>query len=50
MENADQMIADVKAARIKYFVIPCAAMGMFTHDGATQSMGMKGGVEALASF
>ena len=50
MDNADQMIADVKAAGIKYFVIPVPPMGMFTYDGATQSMGMKGGVEALASI
>ena len=25
-------------------------MGMFTYDGATHSMGMKGGVEVLASI
>ena len=50
MENADQMIADVKAAGIEYFVIPVPPMGMFTYDEATQSMGMKGGVEALASI
>ena len=41
-ENADQMIADVKAAGIDYFVIPVPPMGMFTYDGATQTMGMKG--------
>ena len=50
MENVDQMIADLKTAGISYFVIPVPPMGMFTYDGATHSMGMKGGVEALASI
>jgi len=30
MENADQLIADAKAAGISYFVIPVPPMGMFT--------------------
>ncbi len=42
MENADQLIADVKAAGISYFVIPVPPMGMFTYDQATKSMGLKG--------
>ena len=50
MENVDQMIADLKTAGISYFVIPVPPMGMFTYDNATHSMGMKGGVEALASI
>ena len=50
LENVDQMIADLKTAGISYFVIPVPPMGMFTYDGATHTMGMKGGVEALASI
>ena len=50
LENVDQMIADLKTAGISYFVIPVPPMGMFTYDNATHSMGMKGGVEALASI
>jgi len=50
MENADAMIADVKAAGFKYFVIPVPPMGMFTFDRATMSMGMKGTPEELAGI
>lgn len=50
MKNVDQMIADLKTAGIRYFVIPVPPMGMFTYDNATHTMGMKGGVEALASI
>ena len=50
MKNVDQMIADLKTVGIRYFVIPVPPMGMFTYDNATLTMGMKGGVEALASI
>jgi len=50
MDNADAMIADVKAAGIKYFVIPVPPMGMFTVNPETRKMGMKGGVEKLAEI
>ena len=49
LENADQLIADVKAAGITYFVIPVPPMGMFTFDPATRSMGMKGTADELVS-
>ncbi len=42
MENADQLIADCKAAGIEYFVIPVPPMGMFTVNRETRTMGMKG--------
>ncbi len=32
LDNADQMIADVKAAGFTYFVVPVPPMGMFTFD------------------
>lgn len=50
LENADQLIADVKAAGITYFVIPVPPMGMFTFDPATQTLGMKGTAEELVSI
>ncbi|MEH6681347.1 MAG: sugar phosphate isomerase/epimerase [Sediminicola sp.] len=50
MDNADAMIADVKAAGFKYFVIPVPPMGLFTYNAEAQSMGMKGGAENLANI
>lgn len=50
MENADQLIADVKAAGIGYFVIPVPPMGMFTFDQATRSMAMKGTADDLVKI
>lgn len=46
MENADQLIADTKAAGITYFVIPVPPMGMFTFG--PEGMGMKGTPAELA--
>jgi sugar phosphate isomerase/epimerase len=48
MENADQLIADVKAAGIEYFVIPVPPMGMFTFG--PDGMGMKGTADELVSI
>ncbi|SDB34530.1 Sugar phosphate isomerase/epimerase [Flavobacteriaceae bacterium MAR_2010_188] len=50
MENADAMIADVKAAGFKYFVIPVPPMGMFTYNAEARSMGMKGTVADLTKI
>ncbi len=50
LENADAMMADVKAAGFKYFVVPVPPMGLFTVDKETRMMGMKGGVENLAGI
>ncbi len=50
MENADKLIADVKAAGISYFVIPVPPMGMFTFDQATKSMAMKGTADELVNI
>lgn len=49
LENADAMIADVKAAGFQYFVVPVPPMGMFKYDRDAGKMGMEGGVEKLAS-
>ncbi len=47
LENADQQIADTKAAGFEYFVIPVPPMGMFTFG--PDGMGMKGTKEELLS-
>jgi sugar phosphate isomerase/epimerase len=48
LENADQLIADAKAAGISYFVIPVPPMGMFTFG--PDGMGMKGTAAELATI
>lgn len=50
MENADAMIADVKAAGFKYFVIPVPPMGLFTFQEEGMVMGMTGGADNLAGI
>ena len=50
MENADAMIADVKAAGFKYFVIPVTPMGLFNFDRETRTMSMTGGAANLAEI
>lgn len=50
LDNADEMIADVKAAGFQYFVVPVPPMGMFTYDPATSSMGMNGTPDQLAEI
>lgn len=49
-ENADQMIADTKAAGFRYFVIPVPPMGRFTFDPETRSLGMSGTVAELTDI
>jgi len=48
LENADQQIADVKAAGFEYFVIPVPPMGMFKADA--NGMGMSGTPAELAKI
>jgi len=50
LENADQLIADTKAAGIEYFVIPVPPMGMFTFNREERTMGMKGTPAELATI
>ena len=50
LENADTMIADVKAAGFKYFVVPVPPMGMFKYNRETSKMGMEGTIEELADI
>ena len=50
LDNADQMMADVKAAGFEYFVIPVPPMGLFKFDQATKTMNMTGGAANLAEI
>ncbi len=50
LENADAMMADVKAAGFEYFVIPVPPMGLFSFDQETRTMGMEGGAKNLAEI
>lgn len=50
LDNADQLIADTKAAGFEYFTIPVPPMGMFTFDRETRSMGMNGTMEEFANI
>lgn len=50
LENADQMIADTKAAGFKYFVIPVPPMGHFSFDPETRTLGMSDEVEEVTSI
>lgn len=50
LENAEGMMADVKAAGFEYFVIPVPPMGLFKFNPENRTMGMKGGVENLANI
>ena len=50
LENADAMMADVKAAGFEYFVIPVPPMGLFKVDRDTREMSMTGGAKNLADI
>ncbi|MFX0555392.1 sugar phosphate isomerase/epimerase family protein [Maribacter sp. CXY002] len=50
MENADSMMADVKAAGFEYFVIPVPPMGMFTFNMEDRTMNMTGTAQDLANI
>jgi sugar phosphate isomerase/epimerase len=47
LDNADKLIADVKAAGIKYFIAPVPPMGMFKYDPQTRSLSMTNNVDSL---
>ncbi|MBT8304002.1 MAG: sugar phosphate isomerase/epimerase [Bacteroidia bacterium] len=50
LENADKMMADVKAAGFEYFVVPIPPMGLFNYDNSTNTMSMTGGAKNLAQI
>jgi len=50
LENADQMMADAKAAGFEYFVVPIPPMGLFKYDMESHAMGMTGGAANLTQI
>lgn len=50
LANAEQQMADAKAAGFEYFVIPIPPMGLFNYDNATNTMSMTGGAKNLAEI
>ncbi len=50
LENADTMMANVKAAGFEYFVVPVPPMGLFKVDQTTRAMSMTGGAKNLAGI
>lgn len=50
LDNADQMIADVKTVGIEYFVVPIPPMGHFIYDDANQTLGMKGELKTVSDI
>ena len=50
LENADEMIAAVKAVGFKYFVIPIPPMGHFKYDPETKTLGMSEEVEEISNI
>ncbi|WP_209403421.1 sugar phosphate isomerase/epimerase [Pseudozobellia sp. WGM2] len=50
LENAEEMMADVKEAGFQYFVIPVPPMGLFTFDQATKTMGMTSTPKELSEI
>jgi len=48
LDNADAMMADVKAAGFEYFVVPIPPMGLF--KSGAKGMSMEGGAENLANI
>ena len=50
LDNADELIAAVKAAGFKYFVIPIPPMGHFRYNRETRSLGMSEELEEIMSI
>ncbi len=50
LDNADKLVADVKAAGFKYFVAPVPPMGMFKYDPKAKAMTMEDDIEKLTNI
>ena len=50
LDNAEQLIADVKAAGFKYFIIPVPPMGYFEFDRENRSISISTDVEGMANL
>ncbi len=49
LDNADQLIADTKAAGFQYFVAPVPPMGLVKYNRETQSLSMTSTLDSLVS-
>lgn len=47
LDNADKLVADVKAAGFKYFIAPVPPMGMFKFEPKTRTLSMEDDIEKL---
>ncbi len=50
LDNADKLVADVKAAGFKYFISPVPPMGMFKFDAKAKTMYMEDDIEKLTNI
>ncbi len=50
LDNAESMMADVKAAGFTYFVVPVPPMGMFEFNRESKTITMKGTADELAKI
>ncbi len=50
LDNADKLVADVKAAGFQYFIAPVPPMGMFKFDAKAKKLGMEGTMERLTEI
>ncbi len=50
LENVDKMIADLKTAGFKYFVIPVPPMGHFKYDAEKNAMSMSEDLDELVAI
>lgn len=50
LDNADKLIADVKAAGFTYFIAPVPPMGMFKYDAKARTMGMDDDIEKMTNI
>lgn len=50
LDNADVLVADVKAAGFKYFIAPVPPMGMFKFDPKTRTLSMEDNIEKLTNI
>ena len=50
LDNADKLVADVKAAGFKYFIAPVPPMGMFKFEPKTRTLSMEDDIEKLSNI
>ncbi len=50
LDNADQLIADVKAAGFQYFIAPVPPMGLFSYEPSTKTLSMSNDLDSLVNI